>query len=95
MNGLFQADGWCRNFHPVARSPFLISSPHPCQEPHAPQHLASTDVLELVSKLENGDLDLDRLVIFGYSVTFSVMHELKQNLKSLRSGRRVSVIERF
>lgn len=24
----------------MARSPFLISSPHPCQEPHAPQHLA-------------------------------------------------------
>ncbi|WP_166826398.1 site-specific DNA-methyltransferase [Brevibacterium limosum] len=57
--------------------------------------LASTDVLQLVSKLENGDLNLDRLVVFGYSVTFSVMHELKQNLKSLRSGHKVSVIERF
>lgn len=57
--------------------------------------LASADVLELVSKLENGDLDLDRLVVFGYSVTFSVMHELNQNLKSLRSGRKLSVIERF
>lgn len=57
--------------------------------------LTSNDLLVLVTRLEKGDLDLDRLVIFGYSVTFSVMHELKQNLKSLRSGRSVSVIERF
>lgn len=57
--------------------------------------LTSDDVLELVSKLETGELDLTRLVVFGYSVTFSVMHELKKNLVSLKSGRTVSVIERF
>lgn len=57
--------------------------------------LSSEDVLVLVSKLENGELDLNRLVVFGYSVTFSVMHELKKNLTSLKSGRTVSVIERF
>lgn len=57
--------------------------------------LTSDDVLELVSKLEKGELDLSRLVVFGYSVTFSVMHELKKNLASLKSGRTVSVIERF
>lgn len=57
--------------------------------------LTSDDVLELVSKIEQGDLDLSRLIVFGYSVTFSVMHELKKNLASLKSGRTVSVIERF
>lgn len=57
--------------------------------------LTSGDVLALVSKLENGELDLTRLVVFGYSVTFSVMHELKKNIASLKSGRTVSVIERF
>lgn len=57
--------------------------------------LTSEDVLEIVSKLETGELDLNRLVVFGYSVTFSVMHELKKNLASLKSGRTVSVIERF
>jgi len=57
--------------------------------------LTSADLLALVTKLEKGELDLNRLVVFGYSVTFSVMHELKQNLKSLKSGRTVSVIERF
>ncbi|WES63917.1 DNA methyltransferase [Microbacter sp. GSS18] len=57
--------------------------------------LTSDDLLALVTKLEKDELDLGRLVVFGYSVTFSVMHELKQNLKSLKSGRNLTVIERF
>lgn len=57
--------------------------------------LDSDDVVTLVSKLENGELDFKRLVVFGYSVLFSVLHELRQNLKSLRSGLTVSVIERY
>ena len=57
--------------------------------------LGSDDVMALVAKIEAGELDLRRLVVFGYSVPFSVMHELKQNLTSLRSGQTVSVIERY
>lgn len=57
--------------------------------------LTSEDLMQLVTKLEQDELDLNRLVVFGYSATFSVMHELKQNLKSLKSGRTVTVIERF
>ena len=57
--------------------------------------LDSDDLVALVSKLESSELELRRLVIFGYSVSFSVMHELRQNLKSLRSGQLVSVIERY
>ncbi|OAN29006.1 DNA methyltransferase [Plantibacter sp. H53] len=57
--------------------------------------MTSDDLVALVTKLETGDLDLNRLVVFGYSMTFSAMHELKQNLKSLKSGRTVSIIERF
>ena len=57
--------------------------------------LTSEDLVQLVTKLEQDELDLNRLVVFGYSVTFSVMHELKQNLNSLKSGRTVTVIERF
>ncbi|UXF65697.1 site-specific DNA-methyltransferase [Rhodococcus qingshengii] len=57
--------------------------------------LTSEDVLEIVSKVENGELEVNRLVVFAYSMTFSVMHELKKNLASLKSGRTVSVIERF
>lgn len=55
----------------------------------------SDDAMALVAKLESGELDLKRIVVFGYSVPFSVMHELKQNLTSLRSGQSVSVIERY
>ena len=57
--------------------------------------LTSADAMSLVAKLEASELDLRRLVVFGYSVQFSVMHELRQNLKSLRSGQSVSVIERY
>ncbi|MDR6938523.1 site-specific DNA-methyltransferase [Arcanobacterium hippocoleae] len=57
--------------------------------------LTSDDVVELVRLLENGDLAVSRVVVFGYSVTFSVMHELKKNLSVLKSGRIVSVIERL
>lgn len=57
--------------------------------------LTSKDVEFLTSKLENHELNVSRIVVFGYSVTFSVMHELKNNLRALKSGRTVSVIERF
>lgn len=57
--------------------------------------LTSDDVVELVRLLENGDLTVSRIVVFGYSVTFGVMHELKKNLSVLKSGRTVSVIERL
>lgn len=57
--------------------------------------LTSDDVVELVRQLENGDLAVSRVVVFGYSVAFGVMHELKKNLSVLKSGRTVSVIERL
>lgn len=57
--------------------------------------LTSEDVVELVRQLENGVLEISRVVVFGYSVTFGVMHELKKNLSVLKSGRSVSVIERL
>ncbi|MDO4664868.1 MAG: DNA methyltransferase [Actinomycetaceae bacterium] len=57
--------------------------------------LTSDDVVALVRQLETGDLELSRIVVFGYSVEFSVMHELKKNLAVLKSGRTIDVIERF
>lgn len=57
--------------------------------------LTSEDVVELVRQLENGELEVSRVVVFGYSVTFGVMHELKKNLSVLKSGRTVSVVERL
>lgn len=57
--------------------------------------LTSDDVVALVRLLESGELELSRVVVFGYSVEFSVMHELKKNLAVLKSGKTVDVIERF
>lgn len=57
--------------------------------------LTSDDVVALVQLLETGELGLSRVVVFGYSVDFSVMHELKKNLAVLKSGKTVDVIERF
>ncbi|MDD7541126.1 MAG: DNA methyltransferase [Mobiluncus porci] len=57
--------------------------------------LTSGDVVELVRQLETGELDVTRVVVFGYSVEFSVMHELKKNLAVLKSDKTVDVIERF
>ncbi|MFC5281179.1 DNA methyltransferase [Arcanobacterium canis] len=57
--------------------------------------LTSDDAVALVRLLETGELDLSRVVVFGYSVEFSVMHELKKNLAVLKSGKTVDVIERF
>lgn len=57
--------------------------------------LTSDDVVDLIRQLETGELDLSRVVVFGYSVKFSVMHELKKNLAVLKSGKTVDLIERF
>lgn len=57
--------------------------------------LTSGDVVALVRLLETGELGLSRVVVFGYSVKFSVMHELKKNLTVLKSGKTIDVIERF
>ncbi|WP_165241511.1 site-specific DNA-methyltransferase [Corynebacterium lizhenjunii] len=57
--------------------------------------LTSDDVVALIRLLETGELGLSRVVVFGYSVEFSVMHELKKNLAVLKSGTTVDLIERF
>jgi len=57
--------------------------------------LGSEDVMELVKRLETMELDINRIVIYPYSIGFSVMHELKKNIKNLRNNKSVEVIERY
>lgn len=57
--------------------------------------LTRKDIVSLVTMIENGNLNISRVVVFGYSVEFSVMHELKKNLSVLKSGKSVTMIERF
>lgn len=57
--------------------------------------LTSEDVLILISQLERRDLELNRVVIYSYSINFSVLQELKKNLFSLHNNKYVELIERY
>lgn len=57
--------------------------------------LTSEDVLILISQLERRDLEVNRVVIYSYSVKFSVLQELKKNLSSLHNNKCVELIERY
>lgn len=57
--------------------------------------MQTEDVMELIKRLETMELDINRIVVYPYSVEFSVMHELKKNIKNLRNNKSVEVIERY
>lgn len=57
--------------------------------------LTSQDTMELIKKIEKDEINLSRIVIYPYSVIFNVIHELKKNMKSLKNGKTISLIERY
>ncbi|MDO4605065.1 MAG: site-specific DNA-methyltransferase [Helcococcus sp.] len=57
--------------------------------------LEEEDVMTLIKKIENEELDINRVVVYVYSATFSVLQELRKNLKVLRNNKNVTLIERF
>lgn len=59
------------------------------------QGLQSEDVMELIRRIENLELDITRVVIYTSSISFNVLHELKKNLANLRNNKRVELIERY
>lgn len=59
------------------------------------QGLQSDDVMELIRKIENLELDIARVVIYTSSIHFNVLHELKKNLANLRNNKSVELIERY
>lgn len=59
------------------------------------QGLRSEDVMELIRRIENLELDITRVVIYTSSIHFNVLHELKKNLANLRNNKRVELIERY
>lgn len=59
------------------------------------QGLQSEDVMELIRRIENLELDITRVVIYTSSIHFNVLHELKKNLANLRNNKRVELIERY
>ena len=59
------------------------------------QGLESTDVMELIRRIESLELDITRIVIYANSISFNVLHELKKNLSNLRNNKTVELIERY
>lgn len=57
--------------------------------------LESDDVMRLIKQIEDDSLDITRLVIYSYSVKFSVLNELRKNIKVLKNNKNVTLIERF
>jgi adenine-specific DNA-methyltransferase len=57
--------------------------------------LESTDVMELIRRIESLELDITRVVVYANSINFSVSHELKKNLSNLRNNKTVELIERY
>lgn len=57
--------------------------------------LTSEDVIELIKKIEKEEINLSRIVIYPYSVIFNIIHELKKNIKNLKNGKIVNLIERY
>lgn len=59
------------------------------------QGLTSEDIVVLVKLLESRKLDINRVILYTYSITFSVLQELKKNLSNLQNNKHVELIERY
>lgn len=57
--------------------------------------LGSSDVMELIRRIEEGSLIINRIVVYLHSINFSVLQELRTNLSVLRNNKNISLIERF
>ncbi len=57
--------------------------------------LEEEDVMTLIKRIENEELDTTRVVVYVHSVRFNVLQELRKNLKVLRNNKNVTLIERF
>lgn len=59
------------------------------------QGITSSDVMELIRRIETLELDINRIVVYQPSILFNIHHELKQNLSNLKNNKKVELIERF
>lgn len=57
--------------------------------------LKSDDIMELIKLLEKNQLNINRVVAYGYSLNFNIANELRNNLKNLKNNQSVSLIERY
>ena len=57
--------------------------------------IESSDINRLIEMIENNELNISRIVIYTYSLPFTIINELKTNIKNLRNNKTVDIIERY
>ena len=57
--------------------------------------IESSDISRLIEMIENNKLNISRIVIYTYSLPFTIINELKTNIKNLRNNKTVDIIERY
>lgn len=57
--------------------------------------LKSTDVMELIKRIESLELDITKIVVYASSIDFNVLHELRKNLDNLKNTKSVKLLERY
>lgn len=57
--------------------------------------LKSEDLKILVRDIEDGSLNINRVVIYLHSFSFHILQEIRTNIKALKNSKNINLVERF